>query len=239
MKLLLRRKRKLAQVRCWLGSISWFMKAINEEIARQSNREDGVTGHFWESRFKCQALLDEAAILACMAYVDLNPVRAKMAEGLEDSRFTSAYDRIQAREAREKQAALADVGDGIHPLHAGRIEADLKPELDRWLLSFDAEDFPVSNITEEAYLRLLDATGRCLRSDKRGAIDPSVTPILESVDINVVNWVEGIERYGSRTYRVVGHIEAICRAAAGSTVKFFKGHQLCSELFGVTAPASG
>jgi REP element-mobilizing transposase RayT len=238
-KALLANRRKMVKVRCRLSSLSWFMKAINENISRRSNREDGVTGHFWEGRFKCQALLDEAAILACMAYVDLNPVRAKMAEGLEDSHFTSAYDRIMARKAREKHQALEAMGDEIHPLHAKRLEADLKPELDSWLLSFDTPDFPITNITEKAYLELLDATGRCIRSDKRGAIDPSVVPVLESVDINVAKWVEGVERYGSRTCRVVGHIEAICRAAANSTVKFFKGRELCEELFGTPAPAPG
>jgi REP element-mobilizing transposase RayT len=238
-KKLLQRKRKLAKVRGRLSSLSWFMKAVNENIARRSNREDGVTGHFWESRFKCQALLDEAAILACMAYVDLNPVRAKMAEGLEDSRFTSAYDRIKARVAREEQAALKEMEENIHPIHVERIEADLKPELDQWLLSFDAPDFPISNITEDAYLQLLDITGRCIRSDKRGAIDPSVTPILEAVDINVANWVDGVEHYGTRTCRVVGHIEAIYRAAANSTVKFFKGRKLCEELFSTPIPAPG
>jgi hypothetical protein len=174
-----------------------------------------------------------------MAYVDLNPVRAKLAEGLDDSRFTGAYDRIRARESRQKLAALMETGRQIHPLHSERIEADLTPDADGWLLGFDSKDFPIANITEEAYLELLDATGRCLRSDKRGAIDPSVAPILESVDINVANWVEGIEKYGSRTYRVVGHIEAMCRAAAASTVKFFKGKGLCTELFGAEASVPG
>ena len=230
---------RLKKVRENLGSLSWFMKAMNENISRRSNHEDGVRGHFWEARFGCQALLDEAAILTCMTYVDLNLVRAKMAEGLEDSRFTSAYDHIMARKARKKCAALEEMGDHIHPLHADRLSSALKPELDQWLLSCDAEDFPISNITEEAYLELLDATGRCLRSNKRGAIDPSMTPILEAVDINVAKWVEGIKGYGSRTCRVVGHIEAICRAAQRSTVKFFKGRDLCEELFGSQEPAPG
>jgi len=60
-----------------LGDLSWFMKAINEPAARLANAEEECKGHFWESRFKALPLLDEGAVLACMAYVDLNPVRTK------------------------------------------------------------------------------------------------------------------------------------------------------------------
>ncbi len=44
-------------------------------------------------RFKSVALVDEAALLACIVYVDLNPIRAGIAATPEESAYTSGRDR--------------------------------------------------------------------------------------------------------------------------------------------------
>ncbi len=88
-------RRKIARWRTRLASISWFNKLLKEPIARRANREDDCTGHFWEGRFKSIRLLDRAAVLACMVYVDLNPIRAGMAKLLEECSFTSLLQRMK------------------------------------------------------------------------------------------------------------------------------------------------
>jgi len=82
---------RLAQVRRRLSDISWWMRLLCQHIAQRANREEGGgLGKFWQSRFKAIRILDEATLLACSAYVDLNPIRAAMAQSLEDSQHTSA-----------------------------------------------------------------------------------------------------------------------------------------------------
>lgn len=92
---LLANQARIAELRQRLASLSWFMRSVNETIARRANREDAVTGRFWEGRFKSIALLDEAAVLACMAYVDLNPVRAKLTSRPEQAEHTSIARRVR------------------------------------------------------------------------------------------------------------------------------------------------
>ncbi len=59
-----------------LASLGWFMKALKEPLARMANKEDECKGTFWESRYKSIAILDDEALLAACAYIDLNPVAA-------------------------------------------------------------------------------------------------------------------------------------------------------------------
>jgi hypothetical protein len=67
----------VATARQRLQSLSWFMKCLKEPLARLANRQDNARGAFFEQRFKSIAILDEEALLATCAYIDLNPVAEK------------------------------------------------------------------------------------------------------------------------------------------------------------------
>jgi len=168
--------------RAKLSSISWFMRCLNQPIARQANIEDKCTGKFWESRFTSQALKTEEALLSCMAYVDLNPVRAGIATRPETSDYTSIQERIQP--AFDLQYAIKSqrqAGDLLE------FKAPLKP-----LLQFEASEVNQSQrgilFAYRDYLELVDWTGRIIRNDKRGFIDNALPPILSRLQISPEQW---------------------------------------------------
>ena len=124
-----------------LGSISWFMRALNESIARMANRKDSCTGRSWEGRFRWQALLDEQAVLSCMAYVDLNPIRAGMSESLRDSNHTSVRNRLEsARSVIGKALSLCTQDRALKPVAGLAVLA-------------------LASLTESSYIDLVRWTG--------------------------------------------------------------------------------
>lgn len=100
---------RLREIRKRLSDLSWFMRALAEPIARMANRQDECTGRFWEGRFKAQRIVDDAGLLACAMYVDLNPVRAALAATVDLAKHTSAYDRIRAAEGETIASAAYDL----------------------------------------------------------------------------------------------------------------------------------
>lgn len=84
---------RLARVRKNLASLSWFMARWKEPIAKMANAEMGRHGHFYEQRYGCRELLEQAAVLIGLIYLDLNQLRA----GLADSLASANYSAIQRR----------------------------------------------------------------------------------------------------------------------------------------------
>jgi hypothetical protein len=167
------------------------MSSLSEPIARQANKEDGCTGRFYSlpslgpaeavqifSREICgEGVLnlkpafttrrDAAAVLSCMAYVDLNPIRAKMAKTPETSQHTSIQKRNEAIQQHKNQPykLLPFVGNPRQDMPQG--------------IAFSLQD----------YCELVDTTGRIIRADKAGAIDSAQSPILSRLGLSEEQWI--------------------------------------------------
>ena len=186
-----------------LMSISWFMRMLNEFIARKANKEDKCKGRFWESRFKSQALLDETALLTCMAYVDLNPVRANIAKTPETSEFTSIRTRIKQQ---------------LYPEQTPKPLMPFACEVQSTTRTFIPLD-------KEAYLTLVDWTGRCIREDKRGAIPSHIAPILERIGMEQRKWLTHSQHFESRFKCMAGTWSSMKKAAQKLKRCWFQGKQ--------------
>jgi len=215
-----------------LADISWFMRCLNEPIARRANREDECKGRFWEGRFKCQRLADEGSILACMVYVDLNPVRAQMAYGLEDSEFTSIYDRIVAEKAQKRLGEAEKIPSPT--LAQKRLIAQEEAASHRadWLCDLSGPDSPLgAGVDFSWYLSLVEWTGQHIREDKPGYIPMDLKPVLERFDLDTENWVENVKSFGGLFQRVAGKIECMVARAREKGVGWFCGRQGSRQLY--------
>lgn len=202
-------KCKLVEWRQNLCSVSWFMRLINEPIARQANTEDGCTGKFWEARFKSQALCDEKALAACMAYVDLNPVRAKVADTLDTSAHTSISKRIKNLESPRNQLP------------------SLMPFLGAPRESASAE-LPFSFVE---YLRLVNWTGGIIREDKRGAIFSSTPLLLDRLGFEPRHWFFVTTQFESKLKGLVGCVFKMRQAAEKLGYLRTPGLGICKAIF--------
>lgn len=189
---------RLAQCRSRLGSLSWLMKCLAEPIARQSNAEDSCKGRFWEGRFKSQVLCDDKAVLAAMAYVDLNPIRAGMTNSLLRSHHTSIQQRIKA--AKKQEIILKQALGSLH----GTLIACLPVRL-------------------SDYIELVEWTGKQVRSNKRGVIPKHAASVLNQLHINEKRWATQVKGIGSRYWRVIGDVDDLLQIAKRLNQKWIKG----------------
>lgn len=191
-----------------LSSISWFMRVLNEGIAREANKEDDCSGRFWEGRFKSQALLDEAALIACMAYVDLNPVRAGVASTPELSDFTSIKLRVQKALKGQQPKSLMPL------IEKGKCTRSTA-------INFELED----------YFKLVDFTGRCIRGGSRGVINTALPDILVRLNINRDNWFV-VSKQFEKTFRGAVGRESSLTTKYGSQGKRRSNISSCRMLLG-------
>lgn len=197
-----------------LRDVSWFMRCLNEHLARLANAEDECSGRFWEGRFKSQALLDEAGLLTAMAYVDLNPIRAGIAKSPEESEFTSIYERIKR-------------------LNVGAKRRHRSTAMIRLRLFTDevAKGDPAIPFTLHGYLALVDWSGRSIRDDKPGAIDAALPPILDRLGIEAESWKLLMSRRGTLFGRAMGKLNAMRLHAAALGQSWVRGMREAERIY--------
>ena len=253
------------KLRSRLSDISWLMRQLCQSVARRANKESNVTGRFFAPRFGCERILDEAGLLACSMYVNLNLVRAGMANTPEESEYTSAFDRIRGHMQRQ-QAELGQVSVGgdsgddpdawLAPLFLDERSEAYPTELqaadagdDSALPAADASPSATTSIhgnslgsprasekgylplTLEAYLTLLDWTGRQLRDGQQGTIPSELLPILQRLGIRPETWFDVVHGYDSKFRTVVGRVEAIRREALRRGRRWLQGLSSAAAVF--------
>jgi REP element-mobilizing transposase RayT len=184
-----------------LHDISWFMRCLNEPIARIANHEDDCKGRFWEGRFTSQALLDERAVLTCMAYVDLNPIRATIARTPENSNYTSIQERIRQPDDQ-----------ALRPF-AGCDDDDRG-------LPFNLRD----------YLELVDWAGRQIRCDNKGHIPESAPPIVQRLAMDSTVVLDFLKTKRDIPIRALGSASQLRSMAQSVGLKFLRGVALAKRL---------
>ena len=193
-----------------LCDISWLMRCLNEHIARLANSEDNCTGRFWEGRFKSQALLNEKALLTAMAYVDLNPIRAKMAPSPEASNYTSIQQRL---------------GKAIHCTFHG----ELLPFAGDSLQQNAQQHIPYHFVD---YVELVNWTGQQMRQDKRGSINTTTPSILARLNIPTYCWLQNCQLLETKFHQVIGPISLLKQFCQKLGQRWVHGQTACRRSFG-------
>jgi REP element-mobilizing transposase RayT len=208
-------KELIAQWRERLCSISWFMSALNHGIACRANKEDKCNGHFWEARFKSQALVGDMAILACMGYVELNPIRAGIAKDLNTSAFTSIKERIDALIAADNEVEKGGDEDKKAKYTLFQPEG---------LLPFghkDSKDEMCFSLVD--FIDMVDWTGRAVRNDKRGFIDNRLPTMVSQLKITKERWLYLAQQFERKFANFAGKREMLYLLAGQLDQTHLKG----------------
>ena len=185
LKRLMKNPSRLRCIQQRLCSISWFMRCLKEPIARQANQEDACTGRFWEGRFRSQALLDRAAVLSCMAYVDLNPVRAGLSTSAESSLHTSIRNRLRGiRFQPQKQAK---------PL--GSISQSAAS--------------PILSIDFSEYLELVKWSSRRMKKAADEVQSTLPAHLIRSLPHSEEQWIRQMHQFERDWYRAAGSVDRL------------------------------
>lgn len=226
--------KRIEELRRRLADPSSLMASLNEHVARRSNHEDGKKGHFWDQRFGARRLEDDASVLVCGIYVDLNQIRAGEASTPETSVHTSAFDRIVTRQQILQGIVSPETQrDGwLCPLTlVDGPEADGGSNLTS-KTGRRASDKGILSIPLDDYLELLDFSGRQVKDSAKGSIPVNLAPILDRLQINSQHWTDAVQHFHSWFGKIVGSTAQMAKRAAQNGRSWYRGKSKCSTVFG-------
>ena len=85
----------IPSLRAKLSSLSEFVREIKVGFARYYNKKHNRRGYFWGDRFKSVIVDKGETLINCLAYIDLNPLRAGIVSRPEDYRWNSLGYHVQ------------------------------------------------------------------------------------------------------------------------------------------------
>ena len=184
---------RLYKHRSWTASLLIRISLTSSKLVDKTKNEDGCTGRYWEGRFKSQALLDGKALAACVAYVDLNPVRAGLAETPEQPEYTSIKKRTHKLKQNTVDSERSNTPPGLLPF-VGHPREDMPKGI-----PFRLKD----------YLQLVDWTGRAILENKCSCIPQHAPPILDRLQLDAKHWLSMTQHFESRFKGLVGASQAL------------------------------
>ena len=230
---------KRAEIRKRLSDFSWWMRLLCQRVAQRANREEDETGRFFQDRYRATRLVDEASLLACAAYVDLNPIRAAMAETLELSDHTSVQRRINAlrnHDSTAEQDNQASPSDAfLSPLMIDEQSDAIGPCPSASGARCSDKGFLAISIAD--YLELLDWSARQVAPDKpvaagkQGPIPASVPPVLRRLGLDGGSWRELVSDFGKLFCTVAGRPERVDSLRSHRTQRRYHLRRRARELF--------
>lgn len=230
---------KLAEARKRLSDVSWWMRLLNQRIAQRANKEDKAQGRFWQDRFRAIRIEDDESLLACAAYVELNPIRASIVKTLEQSEFTSVKRRIDS----EVQASCSDPPENrpqpsVSPeqrrdAFLAKLSIDQRNDALRACVSDTGKrcsDKGFLSLSINDYIELLDWTARQIAPDKRGRTPASCPPILKRLGLVKDSWCSLVMQFEEVFCHVAGRVDRVASCRSHQTQRRFRVRPMARTL---------
>ena len=159
-----------------------------------------------------------------MAYVDLNPIRAGLADSLDDSEFTSIEQRV--KEIVISQQLTVDSQKTSKVDQKKTKQQTLK--LVDFIGGLDKDGIAYQLVD---YLELVDWTGRAIRDDKLGYIDKSEPKIISKLGFTSDIWFKSMNQFSEHSYSHIGTEDQLKAVCDESGKKWLAGSKLSRELY--------